>query len=162
MVNIISDRGSNFVKGFRCYDPLFCFGHRLNNIIKTSFFQNERNKKRKTESTSTIGAPSLSNDNMPPQEHTNTFSILNHELSSEEESEDDEESVLPLLPIVRKRRTTNTKSTNGKQCLSSKMSINDIPAAAKDILLTLSQCKKLVTFIKHVDDLKFVINNSKR
>ena len=68
---------------------------------------------------------------MAPQELTNAVSILNHELSSEEKSEDDEESVLPSLPIVRKRRTTNTKSTNGKQCLSSKMSINDIPAAAK-------------------------------
>ena len=43
-VNILCDRGSNFVKAFRDYDPLFCFGHRLNNILKTSSFSEYEKK----------------------------------------------------------------------------------------------------------------------
>ncbi|CAF1159274.1 unnamed protein product [Didymodactylos carnosus] len=36
-VNWVSDRGSNFVKGFCDYKPIFCFAHRLNNILKKLF-----------------------------------------------------------------------------------------------------------------------------
>ena len=87
MVNIISDRSSNFVvKSSRCSDPLFCFGRRLNNFIRTSLFQNER----KTE---LIDVPSSSNDNMAPQKHRNVVSSLNRDPSNEEESENDEESI---------------------------------------------------------------------
>ena len=42
------DRGSNFQKGFKTFQPLFCFGHRLNNIVKRAFFQNQIKKKKST------------------------------------------------------------------------------------------------------------------
>ncbi len=44
-VNIMCDRGSNFQKAFKGSNTLFCFGHRLNNVLKRSFFQNQRKKK---------------------------------------------------------------------------------------------------------------------
>ncbi|CAF4430062.1 unnamed protein product, partial [Adineta steineri] len=37
-VNIITDRGTNFLKAFAKYDLICCFGHRLNNVLKVCFF----------------------------------------------------------------------------------------------------------------------------
>ncbi|CAF4892399.1 unnamed protein product [Rotaria sp. Silwood1] len=38
-INFVSDRGPNFVKALKSYSPTYCVGHRLNNIIKTCFYQ---------------------------------------------------------------------------------------------------------------------------
>ncbi|CAF4516123.1 unnamed protein product, partial [Rotaria sp. Silwood2] len=38
-VQWISDRGSNFLGAFRDYSPVYCFSHRLNNILKELFHQ---------------------------------------------------------------------------------------------------------------------------
>ena len=37
---IVCDRGANFLKAFRSYDRILCYAHRLNNILKRTFFQN--------------------------------------------------------------------------------------------------------------------------
>ncbi|CAF5125033.1 unnamed protein product, partial [Rotaria sp. Silwood1] len=38
-LNFVSDRGSNFMKALKPYSPVYCVAHRLNNIIKTCFYQ---------------------------------------------------------------------------------------------------------------------------
>ncbi|CAF1401882.1 unnamed protein product [Adineta ricciae] len=58
MVNIISDRGSNFDKAFEPFNPLFGFGHRLNNVFKAAFFHHEKKKTDNKQSLRSI----LSND----------------------------------------------------------------------------------------------------
>ena len=61
-VNVLCDRGSNSVKAFPDDDPLFCFGHRFNNILKTLFFQNTKKINKKHCPISTIDiAKSLNN-----------------------------------------------------------------------------------------------------
>ena len=35
----MSDRGSNIVKALEGQDVLFCFGHRINNVLQRSFYQ---------------------------------------------------------------------------------------------------------------------------
>ena len=50
IVNVISDRGTNFMKEFAAYAPVYCFGHRLNNILKICFFQ-QQNKDQSNETT---------------------------------------------------------------------------------------------------------------
>ena len=39
-ITIVCDRDANFLKAFRSYDPILCYAHRLNNILKRTFFQN--------------------------------------------------------------------------------------------------------------------------
>jgi hypothetical protein len=70
-------------------------------------------------------------------------------LPSEEASEDDED-VSPSFPVLRKRKKM-IKTTNDKLQSFRKTSVDDIPTAAKIILHTLSQCKKIVKYIKKVD-----------
>ncbi|CAF4924085.1 unnamed protein product [Rotaria sp. Silwood1] len=123
-VNILCDRGSNFVKGFRDYDPLFCYGHRLNNILKTSFFQNAKNKKK------------------TPVQHQQLI-LPRHQIIVHEDDSEDDEDILISIPIIR-----NRKQKDDNQQLSAKASVDDIPGEAKAVLLTLSQCKKVIKFIK--------------
>jgi hypothetical protein len=35
----MSDRGSNIIKALEGHDVLFCFGHRINNVLQRSFYQ---------------------------------------------------------------------------------------------------------------------------
>ena len=44
-LSFMSDRGANLVKALREYDTLFCFLHRINNILKRAFFQSKNNQK---------------------------------------------------------------------------------------------------------------------
>ncbi|CAF4875369.1 unnamed protein product [Rotaria socialis] len=109
-VNIVSDRGSNFVAAFRHFQPLFCYGHRLNNILQKSFFANTK----------------LKRDQGTTLPISNILNPINDEFSSEESSEDEEENMLPAIPVIRK------KAANKNQQLVFKMSIDDVPIEAKN------------------------------
>jgi hypothetical protein len=41
-VNIVCDRGANFLKAFRHLHPITCDGHRINNVLKRGFFQHQK------------------------------------------------------------------------------------------------------------------------
>ncbi|CAF4147067.1 unnamed protein product, partial [Rotaria sordida] len=45
-LNFVSDRGSNFIKALKPYSPIYCVAHRLNNIIKTCFYQTGKIKRK--------------------------------------------------------------------------------------------------------------------
>ena len=40
-LHFVCDRGPNLVSALRNYNPLYCYPHRLNNILKCSFFQSK-------------------------------------------------------------------------------------------------------------------------
>lgn len=42
------DRGSNFIRGLRDYSPIYCYAHRLNNILKRCFWQTKRQRINRT------------------------------------------------------------------------------------------------------------------
>jgi hypothetical protein len=150
MVNIVSDRGSNFVAAFRDLNPLFCFAHRLNNIVKLTFFQNVQKRKKQTSIRSTSAATTAS-DRATFNERNAAPSNGNNVLSSEETSEDEEQVIiLPTIPMIRKKRKNKSTLTNNQQGSSYKMSIDDIPLAARGVLNILIKCKKIVKFIKKV------------
>ncbi|CAF1209747.1 unnamed protein product [Adineta ricciae] len=46
LLTFVSDRGSNFVKALKPYRSFFCLAHRLNNILKRAFYQNNLNKNK--------------------------------------------------------------------------------------------------------------------
>ena len=41
-IHIVCDRGSNFLKAFQHLNPFTCYGHRLNNVLKRSFFPHQK------------------------------------------------------------------------------------------------------------------------
>ena len=46
-INIITDCSSNFIKAFSPYEPIYCFVHRINNVLKVCFFQQQQQNKIK-------------------------------------------------------------------------------------------------------------------
>jgi hypothetical protein len=46
-LNIITDRGSNLIKAFAQYEPVYCFDHRINNVLKVGFFSAVKKEEKK-------------------------------------------------------------------------------------------------------------------
>ncbi|CAF2915108.1 unnamed protein product [Rotaria sp. Silwood2] len=163
-VNIISDRGSNFVKAFAIYNPIYCFGHRLNNILKICFFQQQKKKKDKHDELSTTNTTSINsattinsaitiNSATTINSTTNVVPVLQYENSSsdsESESSDLEEENYELnvlnedtLVKFQKKKKVYTYTATGQI-----MSVKDIPHEAKKIILLLKKTKELVKYVK--------------
>jgi hypothetical protein len=142
--NIMCDRGSNFVKCFKYYNPLHCYAHRLNNIIKKCFFQTQ--KKRTTDASAsncTTTATAISvND------------ILN---SSDEDSCDEaDDEYVPSIKLKSKRKPNANSSRKGKRNSSMsfvdhvKLDVSDIPIEAREYLIKLKEVKHIIKYVKKV------------
>ncbi|CAF1471176.1 unnamed protein product [Adineta steineri] len=147
-VNIITDRGANFLKAFAKYDLICCFGHRLNNVLKVCFFYQQTKKKKKNNQASSKDNTCSTAKSTPP---TNSARVEKDELSSSSDSSlsDDEENqrenyVTEQSSLVILRRRKKSSTTQSAQ----KMVVEDIPPEAKQVLLVLKQAKKLVKYVK--------------
>ena len=150
-VNIVSDRGSNFVKAFAVYNPVYCFGHRLNNILKICFFQRERKTKQNT--------VYLSNEAPARTTHQRTVAgaVTDPSLSddSDSESSEDENDQQELNVSNEETWITFQKKKSNKKNTAEKMAVGDLPDDAKKTLTVLKQTKKLVKYVKKVNDSLF-------
>ncbi|CAF1294249.1 unnamed protein product [Rotaria sordida] len=150
-VNIITDCGSNFIKCFAQYEPLYCFGHRLNNILKTCFFQQQKKKKKQIQLTtndiSTEREPTLTTTGLTVQtEGLSSSSEFNSSESEQEVEEEQQTKFNKSLPLVKPRYKKTSATANNAQ----KMLVENAPPEAKQVLLMLKQAKKLVKYVKLV------------
>ena len=156
------DRGSNFRKAFKSFQPLFCFGHRLNNVLKRAFFQHLKKTSSsdhplKTVDGSSTAAITSSSSAIQPAEEISTD-------DSEMSSDDDCESTV-ALPISRKRKDKAKSSSKSSriptdlQQIHMKMTIDEVPSSAKQVLRTLHQCKRVVKYAKKVGKREAIIGH---
>ena len=138
------DRGANLIKALQGYEVLFCFAHRLNNVLKRGFFQSKTNRtSTKTPKTATSVAATT----------TSAVDIdSNHSSSSNSSTEEDEEVLVPTRKIKKKKQKQKQKQqssvTNDDNQM--KLNFNDLSVKAQEIIETIKQCKKLVRYIKKV------------
>ena len=151
-VNIITDRGSSFVKAFAQYEPLYCFGHRINNILKIGFFQQQKKKKtqeNQLRTTDIIGATmsiSVTTDSMDQNETLSSSSESeSSELEQEEEQQQKNESNEYSTLVIRKIKKSSSRKESAQKLL-----VDNIPSEAKQVLFILKQAKKLVNYVKLV------------
>jgi hypothetical protein len=131
----MSDRGANLVKGLRDYETLFCFLHRINNVLKRSFFQlSSQRKKSDLTNTTHPSSASLMNDNDNDDHHSTS-------------STDDEETFIPTIQIRKKKKNKDASSTIHD---AMKLKLNDFPTEGQKIIKTIEQCKSLVRYVKKV------------
>jgi hypothetical protein len=124
-INIVCDRGANFLKAFRDLHPITCYGHRLNNVLKRSFFQHQKQS-------STSSAISIENAS-----------------ASDEEDDDDDSFHIPSKPVkVNKKLNINTKVVK-EQMMTTKLI--DTPPAVQMLVKTIVECKSLAKYIKKVN-----------
>ncbi|CAF1516085.1 unnamed protein product [Adineta ricciae] len=132
-LNFVSDRGPNLVKALKPYHPIYCYAHRLNNLLKRSFFQSTQKQKQKETSASEASA---------------TSSKTNNEDDSSTSSSEDE--IEYSLPVVTRKKKTKSKvagaQENGVDHM--KLQLGDLDPAAKTIIQTIVNCKKLVKYVK--------------
>ncbi|CAF4039435.1 unnamed protein product [Rotaria sp. Silwood1] len=150
-LNIMSDRGSNFVKAFAIYNPIYCFGHRLNNILKICFFQQQKKKKDKPDELSTTTNTTSINSATTINSTTNVVPVLQYENSSsdsESESSDLEEENYELNVLNEDTLVKFQKKKKVYTATAQVMSVEDIPHEAKKIILLLKKTKKLVKYVK--------------
>lgn len=148
----MSDRGSNFQKAFKSFNPLFCFGHRLNNVLKRGFFQTQKKKKKKTPTSD--HAP----DDTSPSAAIDSSVDLEEEISTDESdvTSDEDFELTAAIPVLRKKKNkakapiASSRSQVNLGSIHMKLDVNDVPLPAKQVLCTLKQCKKVVKYVKKV------------
>ena len=138
-LHFVIDGGTNLVKALKPYRSLYCYGHRLNNVLKRSFFQS--NKKKRKNETADVQAPTVQSNKKQTDSDLSTST-----------SDDDIETVLPIA-----KRKTKTKVTAGAvQSITTdprKLELTDMEPAAQKVIETIVNCKKLVKFVKKVNKL---------
>jgi hypothetical protein len=151
------DRGSNFQKAFKGSNPLFCFGHRLNNVLKRSFFQNQRKKMASRVDHGLTAASAAV---------TTTIASTSSGIDSEEEiytddsdaTSDEDFELTTAMPVLRKKKdkvkvvARSSRSQIDLDSVHLKLTMDDAPLSAKQVLRTLNQCKKIVKYVKKVSE----------
>jgi hypothetical protein len=143
----MSDRGANFVKAFAIHNPLYCFGHRLNNILAICFFQQPKKKQNQLRKSSTSDNPTkiIKRVSVAPVLKNEDLLSDSDSESSELEDESQELNVLnedTLINFQKKKKECGTTTRN--------MSVEDIPPEAKKIITLVKQTKHLVKYVKLV------------
>ncbi|CAF3384045.1 unnamed protein product [Rotaria sp. Silwood2] len=120
---IVCDRGSNFLKAFQHLYPITCYAHRLNNVLKRSFFQHEKQ-------------PSASS----------SISIEKSCTSDEEDNEPDISPYIPSKPVKTIKKSIVYTRTIEKSVMKTKLI--DTPSAVQNLIKTIVDCKSLAKFVK--------------
>lgn len=118
----MSDRGSNLVKALEGQDVLFCFGHRLNNVLQRAFYQT--GKKRE------------GNDRISTFPTSSERSSRTAE-SSDEDVETEDEEVAKKKPSPSKQPEATIVYAN-------------LPEKPKEVIETIVSAKSIVKYVKLV------------
>ena len=121
----ISDRGSSIKKALEGQDVLFCFGHRVNNILQKTLYQIKPRKVKELRATTTIVSRKR------PTKISDT--------SNDEDTSDDEVYKKPS-PSKQPEATT---------------SLSSLPTKPKELLDMISTSKSIVKYVKLVRNIFF-------
>jgi hypothetical protein len=145
----VSDRGSNLVKALEDYKVIHCLPHRLNNVLKRTFYsagtkEKILKKKRKQlskgqqDDNQSMLIHYLSNDDDP---------LLDYDDRDSSESETDDDVVLDPKYVELALRTLSSASPerNFINILE-----QDLPLYASQLLATIVRCKDICCYVKRV------------
>ncbi|CAF2955824.1 unnamed protein product [Rotaria sp. Silwood2] len=115
-INIVCDKASNFLKAFRDLHPITCYGHRLNNVLKRSFFQHQ--KQLPTSSATSI-----------------------EKTSTSDEEDDDDSFYIPSKPVKANKKLNIYTNVVKEQMMTTKLI--DTPPAVQLLIKSIVECKSL-------------------
>jgi len=120
----VSDRGSNIKKALEGHDLLFCFGHRINNVLQRTFYQIVSKKKKEPQATTTT-----------PRKKRR---VKPRDSSDEENSSGDDGDYRKPSPSKQPEATTTLAL---------------LPAKPKELLDMISASKDIVKYVKLVGNI---------
>ncbi|CAF1387254.1 unnamed protein product [Rotaria magnacalcarata] len=105
-ITFTTDRGSNILKALKGYPVVYCFAHRINNVLKLAFYQTAQKKEKKN----LIVTTTPSKNKLKQVEYTNDTS------SDDSSSEDDVPTSSPSK-YIEANTTMSNLSTKAKEVL---------------------------------------------
>ena len=143
-------RGSNLVKALENYQVLHCFPHRLNNVLKRTFYsagteEKVQRKKRRAVSKKTSSDEQskwtdfLSNDEDP---------LMDYDDRDSSESEAEEDIILDEKAIELALRSLSSSSASERDHVN--VLEQNLPPHASQLLATIVRCKQLCCYVKRV------------
>jgi hypothetical protein len=146
-ITFVSDRGSNFVSALREYDVLYCVAHRLNNILKRTFYQGLKKKKKNvTPAKSFMFSTNITTTEVTPTKTgrtttTTTTTMASPDITGETFDEDmDGES----------EESSDEDADDDDVLDYTAVTVAELNPAAKQVLDTITHCKSLVKYAKKV------------
>ena len=149
-VNVVCDRGSNFVRAFKDFQPTLCHGHCMNNIVRITFFQNinKRTDALVINPTNLLDARSSSTTAYSD----NSVDFPKSSSENSDSSHDDEYDNETILSIIRKKKIVKAASSSKNKMLVGDLNLNidKMPPPAKHVLDVLNQREKLFVMRKEL------------
>jgi len=131
------------VKALKSYSTTNCVAHRFNNVVKVSFYQTVK-KKRK-------------NNKIVPPQILEIISLSDSENDSEDSEDEDGEQNQDKDGESSGKKDQLARANKEVGCTTSSfildyssIALSDIPPAALNILKTIVSCKSLVRYVKKV------------
>ena len=118
----MSDRGSNLIKALEGQEVLFCFGHRLNNVLQRAFYQ--------------TGKKQDGNDRISTFSKSSKRSSRTTESSDENVETEDEE--------ITKKKPSPSKQPEATVIYS------NLPDKPEEVIETIVSAKSIVKYVKLV------------
>ncbi|CAF3334502.1 unnamed protein product [Rotaria socialis] len=119
-ITFTSDRGAYILKPLKVYPVIYCFAHRINNVLKLTFYQTAQNNKKRV----------LIASSTPAKKQPKKLSHICDSSSDSSSSEDD-----TIAPSPSKHGEANT-------------ALSDLPPKPEEVLKTITTNKKLVKCVK--------------
>mgnify|MGYP000563152121 CR=1 FL=1 len=149
-LHFVCDRGPNLVSALRNYNPLYCYPHRLNNILKCSFFQSQSSKQQLKEPSTIAQHEGSTNATISTNIVDSSITEENDNcspLSTDDENEKNELTIpMKNTKQYKKQLSIKTQDVDDPR----KLKFDDLDPSAKEIIKTIDQCKTLVQFVKKV------------
>ena len=145
-ITFVCDRGSNLVKALEGYRAVHCFPHRLNNVLKRTFYsagtqEKKERKKRKESSAKKAGVDhSTCNESITDDDDP----LMNYDDRDSSESESDDDIVLDGKTVELALRSLSSSPERDH--------INvvepNLPPHAFQVLAIITRCKQLCCYVK--------------
>jgi len=149
-ITFVCDRGSNLLKALEDYQVVNCFAHRLNNVLKRTFYsaatQDKVERKRRNKSfnktqnnTHSTWNDFAGNDDDP---------LMDYDDRDSSESESDDDVILDEKSVELALRSLSSSSSTERNLVN--ILEQDLPPYAAQILAIIKRCKQLCCYVKRV------------
>ncbi|CAF2045445.1 unnamed protein product [Rotaria magnacalcarata] len=146
-ITFVTDRGANFIKALMAFRVLLCVAHRLNNVLKKTFYQ-EISKKNTIVSPGKILTTSTSvcrTEITPTKTEMTTITTRTFTQAS---SEVNEEDIDDKNDIDTEESSDDDNDDDDDVVDYTSTTIANLPPPAKAILDMIKDCKSLVKYVK--------------
>lgn len=147
-ITYVCDRGSNLIKVLEDYNIVHCFPHRLNNVLKRTFYSaGTAEKKAKKNKKSTKKNDSDDQFNRISFDTNDEDPLMDYDDRDSSESEDDDNDVVLDVKTVE-LALRNLSSSPERDHIS--ILEKDLALPASQVLATIVRCKQLCCYVKRV------------